>query len=453
MLLLLSFFNLLCFNSRLVLARDNCHSLYSLSQEAHDIVVVKITKVSGPAYGKKARAEVLERLKSKVKTRTITLPFSYQTWQVGSREIRSKRSFKSVHFKPGYQYVALIQKTKPGKGFFSNLNKAKTTYEVVPCENPSWFDMSENGARKLWLLRQYINVHTLKKPDEKLRVLEKCAIHSAPDNRSDVLKALTLFKEPKAEDMLIGALKQDKSDLVRATAARSLRKKRSDKAKRALIFAVRFDPAENVKISAANSLSDHNNLAQYPKLKDGYKTASFQLRKALIGAYQSSTSADALAVLEGFYLQTSSPVLQQNIIDLAGNFKLYEASAFCFKVFKDSGHQEVKQAALKSLSKIGNAEFFHKLLPYFNEPCKAGSENLQITMLQTLSGLGNPTNMLPIFNEVLNCRQKSLRKEAIIQLNRSPQKESRFMLKSALKRETDAELRRLISEGLKSKAG
>lgn len=428
--------------------QTGCSSLYSLSLEAEDVLLVKITRVSGPKYGQVANAEIIESLKSSFSSKTIELPFSYREWKVGSRVIKPKQTFDEVKFVKGHQYVTLVQKSTSNASFFTNPHLAKTQYEVVPCETPTYFDLSKSGTRKLWLIKQYLVMESRQTELEKVSLLEKCLTHSAEDIRTDVVLALSHFAMPSVSEQIINTLKNDQSTLVRQTAANALASFHSDKIKQALIYAIRFDPSENVKIASAQSLSKYSDLHRYNQLITVYGAASYKLQEALIYGFQSSSKPEALPMLKSFYQKTPSPILQKELIVHAAKIQDYQATQFCFEAFQTSPNNYVKIAALKAISNSQITDFFFKLRPYLNNPCLKGNEKLNIELVQTLNELGDASEMLTILRDMATCPQVKLRRVAISLLIKSPQKESRLILKSLLIGENDPTLRHQIQDAL-----
>ncbi len=425
-----------------------CPTTYELTKQAHDILVIKITGISGPEFGKKATCKVLESLKDHIRSSGIELPFSYQSWIVGKRPIHSKQKQFPVQFKNGKQYLVFLQKQTRQASFFQNPHKAKTRYEVIPCLTPTFFDITEKGSQKLWLVKKFMQSLSFEDDSKKVVFLRKLLSHGAQHIKNDVLEALSSLSSPLAADVLIQTLKNDASIESRKTAAGSITDFKSDRVKRALISTIRFDPDESVQIAAAEALGSYQHVHTLPELGKTYKSASFQLRKALIQVFQNSLTPEALPKLIELYNLTESPILKQILLKQIGAIQLIEAPLFCLDAFQHSFNTEVKIAALKAISASDMPEMFLKLRPYAESPCQNKEEKINLVLLETLSQLGDAKDMLPILRDYLTCQNPKLRLSAVKVLSRYKRRDANVLLKSALQTESDPRVRKKIKQAL-----
>ncbi len=425
-------------------------SYYRLVEGASDILIIKVVRIEGEQFGKKAIAHVDRSFKGTIQSDSIELPFIYRRWPTGKNTYESVSTTVPASFQVGKRYVVLLRRWHHGANF-DNPHVAKTEYEVFNYPKRTVFEITDDNDPRILEIEQLLKIVDENDPEGRIDSLLSM-IHSVrEESRVNAVEALTDLRAEKAAAAFIYVLRNDPDSTVRYSAALGLGYLHSDSIVSALMECLQKEKVGFVRYRIIGSLGMRRAKIAAPILLGLYETQGYDLRNVILETV--SELGDSTVVPSLIHIFSIDQDLQHRhlIAQIIASFHTPRANEFSSALLDTAEIYWLKSAVMDGWAESAYTKGFNQIAKWASIPCASGDypskskaeiQGLMFPLLNAVEKLGTPEQIASTLKIYSNCNDPAIRRMAVHILREQMAKD----ITTKLREEIEAEIKTFPSQ-------
>jgi len=418
-------------------------SYYKLIKEASDIMIIKVNRIEGEEYGKKAIAKIEKSFKKTIQSDSIALPFVYKSWPTGENSYQSVSETMPVSFEVGKRYIVFLVKWHRNN---HNPHAAETEYEVINYPKRTFFKIEEDNDPRILHIEQLLKIADQKESEARIDSFFSLIHSKYKEARIDAIEALYELKIEKAAEVFMLILRDDPDQEVRSSAALGLGYLHSDSIANTLLECLIKEKSENVKYEIISSLGMLRVKKAAPELLGLYETEGYNIRNTILSTVSRLRDSTVVPTLLHLFLIDRDRQHQRLMAEIIASFHTPQADEFSSALLDTTRNYYLKGAVMSGWAQSDYTKGFNQIVKltfnqdlYIENPSKSKGDlqGLMFPLLYAIEKLGSPDQIASVLKVFSNYSDAAIREHAVRLLKKQLTKD----INTKLREEIEAEIK------------